>query len=403
MLFLSAPTPFTASFLEQISELNSQFAGTGSRVGEVYGSFQSDLFHSARPAKYLPAVTRQQFTHHIAQARQLGIQFNYLLNAPSYANMEYTHEGRVQLEELLSFLVDCGVDSITVAIPYLVEIISKRFPSLKVVVSTIGYVNSIAGLQQFAEAGATRIVLDVEVNRDFAFLEQANRDTKVPLEVIANPVCVSQCHFKYNHYCVASSGAQSYLYGGVGRPYNQYYLNWCFLKKLCDPVEFLKSPWIRPEDLSLWTSTGIRFFKIAGRGQGGKAIVSLCRGYLAGHYSGNLLELLGWPHWQAFRDNPDGTRLAELDIRINNDRLDGFLDFFSSRKPECRLGCDHCGHCRKWAKKVIEISDQALLQKYVENMRANSLHLVTDVPDENETQQEHFQWQAMAKRQEVQE
>lgn len=403
MLVISAPTSFTSSYLAQLHALNDQFRHRGGRVAEIYGSFQSGLFHSARPAKYLPAVSREQFMRHVMRARAMGISFNYLLNAPSYANMEYTHEGRIQLEELLQFLVDAGVASVTVAVPYLVEVISSRFPALDVVVSTIGYVNAIAGLQQYAEAGAARIVLDVEVNRDFPFLEQAARQSSAELEVVANPVCISHCHFKYNHYCVASTGAQSHLYGGAGRPYNQYYLNWCFLKKLRDPAEFLKSPWIRPEDLSLWTDVGIRYFKVAGRGQDEAALVRLCRSYLAGHYSGNLLELLGWPHWRAFRDNPDGSRLADLEVVLDNDRLEGFLDYFAGKKPNCRLGCDRCGHCPAWARRALTVSDSGLLAGYIANMQANIRELVTSVPDRQESAREHARWQDMAARQEVRE
>lgn len=403
MLFLSVPTPFTSSFLTRLSQLNREFAAAGSGVGEIYGSFQSGMFHSARPAKYLPAVSRSQLSHHVAEAKQLGIRFNYLLNAPSYANLEYTHQGRRQLHDLLSFLMDCGVASVTVAIPYLIEIIRTHFPSLEIVVSTIGYTNSIAGLQQYIEAGAGRIVLDVEVNRDFAFLERAAETTSVPLELVANPVCISQCHFKYNHYCVASTGAQSYLFGGAGQPYNQYYLNWCFRKKLADHSEFLKSPWLRPADLALWTDIGIRYFKVAGRGQNQGALIRLCRSYLAQQFSGNLLDLLGWPHWLSFRDNPDGTRLEELDIQLDNDQLDGFLDFFPRHRPRCRLGCDRCGHCKAWADKVVKASDATLLKQYLDNMEKNSLRLVTQSPSQTESEREHAQWQLMASRQMVQE
>jgi len=106
-------------------------------------------------------------------------------------------------------LVESGVTSVTVAVPYLVDIISSTFPQLEVVVSTIGYVGGLAGIDQYAEAGAKRIVLDMEVNRDFSFLRTAGLESPVPLEVIVNPVCLSQCHCKYNHNCVAALGSQT--------------------------------------------------------------------------------------------------------------------------------------------------------------------------------------------------
>ena len=184
------PTTFTSDFIDQLSDLNQEFSGSGGRIAEIYGSFQEGAFNSARPSKYLPAVNREQFQRHVAHAKDQGITFNYLFNAPSYANLEYTHEGRTELAELLGFLVDAGVASVTVAIPYMVEVIHSTFPQLEVVTSTIGYVGAMAGINQYHEAGASRVVLDVEVNRDFQFLRKACAESPVPLEIIVNPVCI---------------------------------------------------------------------------------------------------------------------------------------------------------------------------------------------------------------------
>lgn len=395
----TVPTPFTPEFITQLAELNSEFADSGGRVLELYGSFQEGAFNSARPAKYLPAVSREQFQRHVAQARDQGIAFNYLLNAPNYSNHEYTHQGRKELAQLLTLLVESGVTSVTVAVPYLVDIISSTFPQLEVVVSTIGYVGGLAGIDQYTEAGAKRIVLDMEVNRDFSFLRTAGLESPVPLEVIVNPVCLSQCHFKYNHNCVAALGSQSLLRGGVGLPYNQYYLNWCYLLKLSRESEFLKSPWIRPEDQHLWEEVGINFYKIAGRGLPGEEILRLCRAYLAQSFSGNLLDLLGWPHWLAFRDNGDGTRLPPLEVFLDNAALDGFLDFFSQQTPTCRLGCKRCGHCQAWSRKALRFNDPSLREQYIANMQRNIRHLIEDIPTAEQTEAAFCQWQQQAARQ----
>ncbi len=397
----TVPTPFTTDFLDDIASLNTEFAASGAQIYEIYGSFQEGAFNSARPAKYLPAVNRSQFAHHVREARERGIVFNYLFNAPSYSNLEYTHEGRKGLEELLGFLVESGVASVTVAIPYLVEIISRKFPELEVVTSTIGYVGSLAGIEQYRAAGAKRVVLDMEVNRDFQFLEKACAESQVPLEVIVNPVCLSQCHFKFNHNCVASMGSQSHLRGGAGIPYNQYYLNWCFLQKLQKEGEFLKSPWIRPEDLHLWEKIGVRYFKIAGRGLPAAEILRLCRSYLTRDFSGNLLDFLGWPHWLTFRNNSDGTRLPPLEVHIDNKALDGFLDFFARSKPQCRLGCSNCGHCLAWSRKSLSYNDEALKDKYVVNMARNLRRLVEEIPSAEESRLAVQQWQKQAEQQVV--
>ncbi|MFZ5775662.1 MAG: U32 family peptidase [Thermodesulfobacteriota bacterium] len=394
-MLLTVPTTYTASMVESLAALNQEFAGAG-RVAEIYGSLQSAPFNSARPAKYLPAPTRKQFRRHVEQAARQGIAFNYLINAPSYANYEYTSQGRADLEALLIMLVESGVRSVTVAVPYLARIISSRFPSLEVVTSTIGYVGGMRGIEQWLEAGAQRIVLDMEANRDFRFLRRAAEESPVPLEVIANPVCLCQCHYKFNHNCVAGHGSQGGQGNVPGQPYNGFYLNWCFLKKLANPGEFLKSPWMRPEDLGLWQKAGIQYFKLAGRGMPEQQILGLTRAYLSGRHEGDLLELLGWPHWLGFRKNADGTMLPPLAIRMPNQALAGFLDYFAEKTPDCRLGCKGCEYCTAWGKRVLELGEPGLIDRYVVNMRRNLEDLAAHLPTPEEDAALRAQWQGQA-------
>ena len=391
---LTLPTSFADDFISDLAELNSRFAESA-KVFELYGSFQHGSFHSARPAKYLPLINKTEFRRHVQLALDRQIRFNYLLNAPSYANFEYTHEGRRNLEKLLRFLCDCGVASVTVTAPYIANIVRSRFPELEVVVSTIGYVGAQRGITQFEEIGASRIVLDVEVNRDFRFLRHVTPKTEVDLEIVVNPVCLYQCHFKFNHYCTAAFGGHAHK-GGCGHPYNQYYLNWCYLEKLKTPGEFMRSPWVRPEDLHLYENFGLHHFKIAGRGLASDELLRRARFYLQGEFKGNLLALLGWPHWLQFRRNDEGVVLDPLDIILDNEHLKGFLDFFHDKEPECRLGCEGCGHCDKWAAKHIKTNDPKLLQGYIATMQANIEKLVKTIPTADETETLQNRWNSAA-------
>ncbi len=401
MILLTVPTTFTDSFLEKIVTLNDQQHAAENRVFELYGSLQHSRFNSARPAKYLPGLSKEQFAAHVKAVKMRGLRFNYLFNAPYYANLEYTHEGRREFQQILSFLVECGVSSVTVTIPYLIEIIQATFPELEIVVSTIGYVDSIRGLEQFHRAGAKRVVLDVEVNRDFTFLKQAMGHSPLPIELIVNTVCIYQCHYKHNHYGVAAFGSHDSPENPGGTPYNQFYLNWCFLEKLQREGEFLKSPWLRPEDMGLWEESGIRYFKLAGRGLPEDEILRLCRAYLGRSFSGNLLDLLGWPHWQQFNTQPDGSILPDLDIYLDNHKLDGFLDFFARKTRDCRLGCDGCNHCHNWSKTALNWGDDALRQHYINTMQRNIHKLVSHIPSREETARATKNWQHQSQQQDM--
>ncbi len=393
---ITLPTSFSADFIPKLALLNEQ--DNHGKVFEVYGSFQNGFFHSARPAKYLPSISKDEFKTHVSLGLKHNIRFNYLLNAPSYGNYEYTHTGQTELEQLLHFLCDAGVASVTVTTPYLIELIAHRFPQLEVVVSTIGYVNAKRGIDQFTNAGAKRIVLDVEANRDFRFLRHVTAKTKTDLEIVVNPVCLYQCHFKYNHYCTASFGAKPHK-DGCGHPYSQYYLNWCYLEKLKNLGEFMRSPWVRPEDVPMYEEIGVRHFKIAGRGLSTDDLLSRARFYLEGHFSGNLLELLGWRHWLQFRKTADGQKLAPLDIILENDDLSGFMDYFHKQEPLCYLGCEGCGHCDKWAKKHVTTNNDALLKSYIETMQTSLNTLVSTMPTADETKQQQIDWNQAANNQ----
>jgi len=113
---------------------------------------------------------------------------------------------------------------------------------------------------------------------------------------------------------------------------------------------------------------------------------------MSGQLNGNLLEIMGWPHWQAFRRSADGTILPELEISIDNQGLDGFLAFFAANRPNCRLGCQTCGHCDRWAKKVIEYNDDHLKKQYIRNMEQSLANLVEHVPSARESSDLSRQW-----------
>lgn len=393
---LTVPTVFSTRFVERMDALNRAGAPLGNRVVELYGSFQSSRFSSARPSNHLPAPTREQFRRHVRDARDHGIEFNYLLNAPSYVNLEYTADGQRELDEDVRFLVDCGVTSVTVAIPFVMEMIATRFPNLELVVSAIGAVNALRGLDQFERIGARRVVLDVEVNRDFRFLERAVAQTSLDLEVIVNPVCVYQCHFKQSHYCTTGHGSQKSLDGsGLGHIHNQYYVHRCYLQRLQNEDEYIKGPWVRPEDVRHWKELGIRRYKIAARGSSAERIETIVHAYLQESFDGNLTELLGWRHWDRFRQNADGTTLERLDVHIDNKALDGFIDFFVERRPDCRLGCDRCNYCTTWAERAVTL-DRELRDRYVANMRSHVLRQVATPPSQAATDTTVERWSAGA-------
>ncbi len=148
----------------------------------------------------------------------------------------------------LNGLTSSGADAVTVGIPYLIDLVRKRFPRLKIKVSTTARVNTVRKALQYEDMGVEEIIIDEHINREFKTLEAIRKAVKCNLELIVNNICLWQCPYNYEH--VNHDGHASREGEEEQYCYLQYPGYLCLYRKLTDPVELLKSPWIRPEDIS---------------------------------------------------------------------------------------------------------------------------------------------------------
>ncbi|MDD4895122.1 MAG: U32 family peptidase, partial [Candidatus Omnitrophica bacterium] len=178
-------------------------------VEQVYAKLARDFVGGGRASYMLPHVTKSKAAKRISQARQRGISFNYLLNSNCLGNREWTAKGQRSLVALLDWLIDIGVDSVTVSIPYLLELIKRRYPKLKVGVSTQAGVDTIKRAKYWEGLGADRITLaEISVNRNFPLLRLIRSAVKCELQLIANLDCLSSCPFWAYHAALNSHGSQ---------------------------------------------------------------------------------------------------------------------------------------------------------------------------------------------------
>jgi len=374
-------------------------------VIEVYGMLNSSLVGGGRPSIVLPSVSRRCFTSYVKRVHSLNMEFNYILNAPCLNNLEYTYKFKHALIKYLSWMVEVGVDSITVSIPYLVELVKRRFPGLKIKISAIAQVDSLRKVKAFENLGADEIMLVSSLNRDFSLLETMQKSTKCKLRLILNDLCLYQCPFMFYHYNVSGHASQNCS------PLKGFYIDYCFLKchkiKLGSPDEFLKSRWIRPEDLSVYEKLGIDCFKISGREKHSAWILNAVQAYSRRSYDGNLIDLinclesydvskqkiLGSRHIldkfkstiqylstnklktflqfaaklpigmyrDLFKLCFTGLKFSE-NIYIDNNKLQGFISYFSD--GNCKGDCSACSYCSVWAEKCLSFNKVQLNNYY---------------------------------------
>ena len=188
-----------------------------------------------------------------------------------------------------------------------------------------------------------------------------------------------------------------------------FLLDYCFLRctqmKLADPVNYVRSDWIRPEDLGHYEALGYDRFKLAERNAPTEVMIRRVRAYSERCYDGNLLDLVqGW----GFRSGREPARyvrrglfwslrtflkpwavnplrlfpirrLAEIQgmlnplqrnppVVVDNRALDGFLEFFFN--VDCHeRDCEACRYCHRVAERAVRIDPEfrrEILRQYDE-------------------------------------
>lgn len=362
-------------------------------VDELYGKLTSDFIGGGRPSYGIPQISKSLAAHHIKETHRAGLRFNYLLNATCLENLEWTRTGQRQIRLLLDWLDAQGVYGVTVAMPYLLELIKKRYPRLKVFISTSARINALDRARYWQDMGADRITLDsVDTNRNFRLIRLIRRAVKCQLQLIANVNCLYNCANRFYH-CNAISHASQSMHAKRGFFLDYSYLM-CSYQRVKDPVNLIRADWIRPEDLGLYEDMGIERIKLVDRGMPTDILSSIVRAYVARRYDGNLMDLFitprktlmrrefGLAHKLRYFFRPAKINFLALykakdlffDIfYIDNRLLDGFIRHFIDN--DCsRSVCGECNYCQEVSRKAIKfdtVLQQRLAQAYkqfLENM-----------------------------------
>jgi len=370
-------------------------------VVELYGKLRSDSVGGGRAPYQLKKIGKRQLAEHVCHARENNIDFNYLLNASCLGNRELTRKGQKEIDQLLDWVSSIGVAAVTVATPFMLKLVKTRFPHLRVRISLFGGVDRVRKAQMWEELGADCIVLDsILVNRELDTLRQIRKSVSCDLELLVNNNCLMGCALSPSHMNAIAHTGQSW------HPNKGFFIDWCFMKctemKLQDPVNYIRSEWIRPEDLHIYEDLGYDLFKIVERDLPTPLMLKRVEAYVERSYDGNLLDLiqpygftgidaqndyykskkkLSWLRRYMLRPtlvNPVKMLLLKkvVDARnmtnpiegkapvyLDNKALDGFMERFKS--TGCReTDCDDCRWCHQFAEKALHVDsdhrDQSL-------------------------------------------
>jgi len=337
-------------------------------VDTVYGKLAEDALGGGRPSCKLPGTDPQAAMAYIARVRQRGIHFNYVLNSACTANSEFTEAGYRAIADLVDWVAGSGADLVTVASPFVADLLVRRHPNLGICTSKFAFVSSPQQARFWQDAGAGQITVDPRITRSFRRLEAIRAAVDLQLVLLVNEACLLACPQVYYHANCDSHASQQ----GHNTPYVSYSRLFCGRVFTEEPEQVVKATFIRPEDVERYERLGIDRFKLVGRVRPTAWIARAIKAYGARRYDGNLADLMGtFSTYGPGGDDGQPARLgpsdvsgqAELErlrkshvmrnqIAVDNRALDGYLEHFEQIDCES-LSCDACGYCAGLARRAV--------------------------------------------------
>jgi collagenase-like PrtC family protease len=299
------------------------------RFVEVYGAHRTSITGHGRPAYRLPQVDPALFERHVESARRLGLRFNYVMNAPDFDGRERDAGWLGEVAGFLKYLAGCGVSGLTIAHRFLLQFVKREFPGFRLNVSLIAGVDTVEAARRFEDLGVDVINLNpFTVNRDFETLRAIRQAVRCQLELYANIPCLDHCPQQAAHYQYSGRASQEAGAPGVN---HDPFLRQCSHTFLASPVEFLRSPFIRPEDVGAYREVGIDILKLSDRTESTGFLLKTARAYAEGQYDGNLFELI-FRQGRKIRSGlglaRPGLPVGDIPVAIRNSVLDevGFMN-----------------------------------------------------------------------------
>jgi collagenase-like PrtC family protease len=341
---LIATTNWDRSFLNKLN---------GFPIEWILGRLPRDRMGSSTtlPSNMVRKINKKGAEEYIKEVHRKGFKFNYILDSICLGGIEYTYKGMDEILKMINWIVDAGVDGVTVSVPFFVKMIKKQFPQLSVGVNLSIMLSWIEKkIESFDDLGVDWIILPVSLNRDWRCLKNLTKRVKCELWLVANSGCLCHCPFIFEH-----SNFLSHL-SNYTAPFclTDYFNLNCSKIMIEKPYNLIKARWIRPEDLQIYEKLGYHTFVILPNTLQTEELIGIIKAYKNREYKGNLINLLSLMGKRVCikDDGSFGERFPFVDNRL----LEGFLDNFPDINCVESL-CEECKYCINIAKKVVKFFD----------------------------------------------
>jgi len=311
-------------------------------VGEVYFAWVGQP--SGRPPlgygqEDSPEDIRRVLEDELRTFRGLGVKLDLLLNATCYGDRAVS----VALQNEIVSVIDhlgargCGPDIVTTASPMVAHTVKKRFPGIEVRASVNMRIGTVQAMGYVADLFDS-FYIQRDLQRDIEYVKKVrvwcDRHGK-KLCLLANSGCLRFCPGQtfHDNLIAHSAGAETL----ANLPDWNPHVCWNLYKDPENFVAFLRSTWIRPEDIERYSCL-VDTVKLATRQHAAPRMV--VSAYADGHFGGNLPDLM-----------EPGFSPAFAPRIIDNT---AFPPDWAERVSHCAGDCDSCAYCRQVLDSVLK-------------------------------------------------
>ena len=349
MLSLNVGNTFDLNYLQEIVKLNQECKNI--QVKEMYGSVSS-ILNSVRPNYRVPDRSKSFLAEYVALAWGAGIETNYTFNRSCFGHIKNIWDSRIAIQKDIDYLTEIGVKRFTVASPLLIEFF--RFP--KIELSTILVQLTIKQIYGLAKLSDTidKVCVPIYLNRDFTRLLRIKKlleDSDIKIELIVNEFCVAE-----SGICVRRDecyNTQSHD-GNPEKCFDNYPAGQCIKAREHDPVNWLRAPFILPQDMTVYNKMGIEYFKVTGRTHSSDSIFKVVSAYMKQSFNGSLCELWGIPLERIY--NELGYHPIDIPVKYLGRFLEMWLVTPEHRCMDevCGIDCNYCRDVYNIVAKEVE-------------------------------------------------
>lgn len=295
-------------------------------VGEVYfaGTGRNDTGNHWSGARSR-AISGKTLGTLLRLCRRHGVKSNLLCNS---ATLFFS-----DLSRTFDYIRSLGhVDAITVADPFAVSAFVKEFPDKDIQASIIMNLDSSHKVEKVLGLGLGTVNVPGRFNRDISGLKSLSRlkafYPNFKIKLLANYDCFFDCPFSTWHYML---GTYKSVFGDWESLVRRNRVYPCADECAFDsgPVEWIKKPFIRPEDVEYYERNNCAdIFKLVFRSDRSEVLKQVYDAYFSGRFDGDLFEIV----------NTHGTSGIYCD---NTKFPPDFVKFVTTCNKEC-IGCDYC-------------------------------------------------------------